>query len=166
MSDRRKRSLKGNTGSLSRARPARASCIRTWGSKGWRSEESRVGKECRYRGDWSSDVCSSDLYVGSAKEIFERKCRQPLASAPGARFVYSDVGFEVLGELVRQVSSLPLEEFARQRVFVPLGMKDTEFRPGGHGRVPLSRIAPTERINGEIRRGAVHDPRAYALGGV
>ncbi len=106
------------------------------------------------------------LYVGSAKEIFERKYRQPLASAPGARFVYSDVGFEVLGELVRQVSSLPLEEFARQRVFVPLGMKDTEFRPGGHGRVPLSRIAPTERINGEIRRGAVHDPRAYALGGV
>lgn len=106
------------------------------------------------------------LYVGSAKEIFERKYRQPLASAPGARFVYSDVGFEVLGELVRRVSSLPLEEFARQRVFVPLGMKDTEFRPGGHGRVPLSRIAPTEKINGVVRRGAVHDPRAYALGGV
>jgi uncharacterized protein YbbC (DUF1343 family)/CubicO group peptidase (beta-lactamase class C family) len=106
------------------------------------------------------------LYVGSAKEIFERKYRQPLASAPGARFVYSDVGFEVLGELVSRVSSLPLEEFARQRVFVPLGMKDTEFRPGGHGRVPLSRIAPTERINGVVRRGAVHDPRAYALGGV
>jgi uncharacterized protein YbbC (DUF1343 family) len=80
--------------------------------------------------------------------------------------VYSDVGYEVLGELVRRVSSLPLEEFARQRVFVPLGMKDTEFRPGGVGRVPLSRIAPTEKINGIVRRGEVHDPRAYALGGV
>src|ERR1035437_989987 len=29
---------------------------------GWRSEERRVGKECRYWRDWSSDVCSSDLY--------------------------------------------------------------------------------------------------------
>src|SRR5476649_170507 len=27
----------------------------------WRSEERRVGKECRSRCDWSSDVCSSDL---------------------------------------------------------------------------------------------------------
>jgi uncharacterized protein YbbC (DUF1343 family)/CubicO group peptidase (beta-lactamase class C family) len=106
------------------------------------------------------------LYFGTAQEIFERKYRQPLVAAPGSRFLYSDVGFEVLGEIVRRVSSLPLEEFARQRVFVPLGMNETEFRPGGIGRLPLSRIAPTERINGQIRRGEVHDPRAYALGGV
>ena len=106
------------------------------------------------------------LYFGTAQEIFERKYRQPLVAAPGSRFLYSDVGFEVLGEAVRRVSSLPLEEFARQRVFAPLGMNETEFRPGGIGRLPLSRIAPTERINGQIRRGEVHDPRAYALGGV
>jgi uncharacterized protein YbbC (DUF1343 family)/CubicO group peptidase (beta-lactamase class C family) len=106
------------------------------------------------------------LYVGSAQEIFERKYRQPLAAAPGSRFLYSDVGFEVLGEVVRRVSSLPLEEFARQRVFSPLGMTETEFRPGGNGRLPLARIAPTEKINGIVRRGEVHDPRAFALGGV
>jgi uncharacterized protein YbbC (DUF1343 family)/CubicO group peptidase (beta-lactamase class C family) len=106
------------------------------------------------------------LYIGTAQEIFERKYKQPLAAAPGSRFLYSDAGFEVLGELVRRVSSLPLEEFARQRIFVPLGMSDTEFRPAGIGRLPLSRIAPTEKINGQIRRGQVHDPRAYALGGV
>jgi uncharacterized protein YbbC (DUF1343 family)/CubicO group peptidase (beta-lactamase class C family) len=106
------------------------------------------------------------LYIGTAQEIFERKYKQPLAAAPGSRFLYSDAGFEVLGELVRRVSSLPLEEFARQRIFVPLGMSDTEFRPAGIGRLPLSRIAPTEKINGQIRRGQVHDPRAYVLGGV
>jgi uncharacterized protein YbbC (DUF1343 family)/CubicO group peptidase (beta-lactamase class C family) len=106
------------------------------------------------------------LYTGTPKEIFERKYGQPLVAAPGSRFLYSDVGFEVLGELVRRVSSLPLEEFARQRVFVPLGMNESEFRPRGIGRVPLSRIAPTEKINGQIRRGEVHDPRAYALGGI
>lgn len=120
------------------------------------------------------------LYTGSREEIFERKYRQPLVAAPGSRFLYSDVGYEVLGELVRRVSSLPLEEFARQRVFLPLGMKETGFIPlspsssssslSQKSSLPLSsllpRIAPTERINGEIRRGAVHDPRAYALGGV
>jgi uncharacterized protein YbbC (DUF1343 family)/CubicO group peptidase (beta-lactamase class C family) len=115
------------------------------------------------------------LYSGSREEIFERKYRQPLVAAPGSRFLYSDVGFEVLGELVRRVSSLPLDEYAAKHVFQPLGMKETGFRPLSPSSsspskkslsLPLSRIAPTERINGEIRRGAVHDPRAYALGGV
>src|ERR1044072_5720246 len=40
-------------------RPSKSICgRRVWQS---RSEERRVGKECRYQCDWSSDVCSSDL---------------------------------------------------------------------------------------------------------
>ena len=111
------------------------------------------------------------LYTGTPKEIFERKYRQPLANPPGARFVYSDVGYEVLGELVRKVSGLPLDEYAARRVFEPLGMKETGFLPLSLPSkkslsLPLARIAPTEKINGVVRRGEVHDPRAYALGGV
>jgi uncharacterized protein YbbC (DUF1343 family) len=49
-------------------------------------------------------------------------------------------------------------------------MADTEFRPQqdgvGRGRVPVERIAPTEPRNGAMIRGTVHDPRAFALGGV
>ena len=45
------------------------------------------------------------LYVGSPQEILERKNRQPLVSAPGSRFLYSDAGFEALGQLVQRVSS-------------------------------------------------------------
>jgi uncharacterized protein YbbC (DUF1343 family)/CubicO group peptidase (beta-lactamase class C family) len=106
------------------------------------------------------------LYVGTPREIFERKHRQPLANAPGSRFVYSDAGYEVLGEIVRTVSGRPLDEFAAMRVFAPLGMSESEFRPGGKGTLPVSRIAPTEKIGGAFRRGEVHDPRAFALGGV
>ena len=111
------------------------------------------------------------LYTGTKKEIFERKYREPLANPPGARFVYSDAGYEVLGEVVERVSSLPLDEFAAKRIFEPLGMRETGFIPlGNHSKkspsLPLSRIAPTERINGTVRRGEVHDPRAFALGGV
>ena len=50
-------------------------------------------------------------------------------------------------------------------------MNETGFLPlsspsGKSLSLPLSRIAPTEKINGIVRRGEVHDPRACALGGV
>ncbi|MGH9367006.1 MAG: serine hydrolase [Thermoanaerobaculia bacterium] len=116
-----------------------------------------------------------ELYTGSPEEIFARKYRQPLQSAPGMAFAYSDVGYEVLAKLIRRVSGEPLDRFAAQRLFRPLGMKDTTFLPlsprereGVRGELepPVSRIAPTEQRDGQWMRGQVHDPRAYALGGV
>jgi uncharacterized protein YbbC (DUF1343 family)/CubicO group peptidase (beta-lactamase class C family) len=120
-----------------------------------------------------------ELYTGSRVEIFERKYRQPLEAAPGSRFRYSDVGYEVLGELVERVSGEPLDRFTQENVFRPLGMKDSHFRPVAASRFlgermgltdlsrpPISRIAPTERREDRWMRGEVHDPRAYAVGGV
>ncbi len=48
---------------------------------------------------------------------------------PGYVFRYSDINFELLGEIVRRVSGKPLDEFARREIFEPLEMKDTGFRP-------------------------------------
>ncbi len=120
-----------------------------------------------------------ELYTGSPEEIFARKYQEPLEARPGVRFRYSDVGYEVLGELVRKVSGMPLDEFTEKNVFLPLGMRDTHFRPlgdarffgerldlTGPGRPPLARIAPTERRGDRWLRGEVHDPRAHAAGGV
>jgi uncharacterized protein YbbC (DUF1343 family)/CubicO group peptidase (beta-lactamase class C family) len=109
-----------------------------------------------------------ELYRGTPEEIFARKFRQPLATRPGEKFLYSDVSYEVLGELVRRVSGMRLDHFAAEHIFRPLGMRDSHFRPIGEGPYPvaLKRIAPTERIEGRILRGVVHDPRARALGGV
>lgn len=82
---------------------------------------------------------------------------------PGSKFVYSDVGYLVLGELVRRVSGKDLHEFSHESIFRPLGMTETGFLP----EEPLRRrAAVTERRNGEWMRGEVHDPRAYRLGGV
>ncbi len=88
---------------------------------------------------------------------------------PGEAFLYSDVGFLILGRLVEKVSGQPLDEFARGALFDPLGMVDTGFRPVGgppDEPTPVSRIAPTEREGGRMLRGVVHDPRSRALGGV
>jgi uncharacterized protein YbbC (DUF1343 family) len=90
-------------------------------------------------------------------------CRERLRSEPAASFVYSDINFVLLGEMVRLVSGQPLEVFIVEQVYRPLGMFDTGFRPGPEIR---SRVAPTERVNGEILRGAVHDPTARYMGGV
>jgi uncharacterized protein YbbC (DUF1343 family)/CubicO group peptidase (beta-lactamase class C family) len=105
----------------------------------------------------------------------------PLAEA-GTRFIYSDVNYIVLGELVRRLSGKRLDEFAEENIFRPLGMKDTGFLPlERFGDRSRSRIAPTEKRGGNSpvestgekteglehwMRGEVHDPRAYLLGGV
>jgi serine-type D-Ala-D-Ala carboxypeptidase len=89
----------------------------------------------------------------------------PLAFRPGQYMEYSDLGADVLGFVVERVSGQALDRFLDQRVFKPLGMSETGFRPS-----PLLRaqIAPTE-LNpprGYPLRGEVHDENAYALGGV
>ncbi len=102
-------------------------------------------------------------YTGGHDTAWEKIVTSTPPSRPGERFVYSDVGFIVLGELVERVSGKDLNTFARENVFTPLDMRETGFLPDPALR---PRIAPTEIRNGQRIRGEVHDPRAYGLGGV
>jgi uncharacterized protein YbbC (DUF1343 family) len=81
--------------------------------------------------------------------------------APGTRFVYSDINFFLLGDIVKRVSGVPLDRFSHERIFAPLGMTDTGFTPAESVR---ARIAPTGDITSS--RGVVHDPTARRMGGV
>lgn len=89
---------------------------------------------------------------------------KPVAAA-GTRFIYSDINFILLGEIVRRLSGKPLPEYAAEHVFRPLGMKDTMFQPPARLR---PRIAPTETIPGQKSplRGVVHDPTTRYMGGI
>jgi len=69
----------------------------------------------------------------------------------------------VLGDIVQRVSGQPLEEFARERIFGPLGMADTGFRPG---REQIKRIVPSGEREDKVLRGEVHDPTCFRMGGV
>ncbi|MFC4518992.1 exo-beta-N-acetylmuramidase NamZ domain-containing protein [Cupriavidus pinatubonensis] len=82
---------------------------------------------------------------------------------PGTRVIYSDINYVVLGEIVERASGMPLDAWCAARLFEPLGMTDTGFRPGP-GLTP--RIAPTTFQAGHRLRGQVHDPIAAAMGGV
>ncbi|MCC9644556.1 beta-lactamase family protein [Rhodopirellula sp. JC740] len=102
-------------------------------------------------------------YQGSHETSISNLMNQRLRSPPGTKFRYSDVGFLILGELVHRVSGQPLDEFSQQRIFTPLGMHQTGYRGIGDDDPDC---ATTQQRDGHWMRGEVHDPRAFALGGV
>ena len=123
------------------------------------------------------DLDLADDWTGSEKAIELASAETPTAP-PGRRFVYSDIDFLLLGEVVSRVAKMPLDAFVRARVFKPLGMADTMFTPPA---ALAARIAPTEwctpsamQVCGlastgaakTMLRGVVHDPTARRMGGV
>ncbi|HYP00765.1 MAG TPA: exo-beta-N-acetylmuramidase NamZ domain-containing protein, partial [Pyrinomonadaceae bacterium] len=115
------------------------------------------------------------------EEALKRLAAERPRSPAGTRFVYSDIGFIALGEVVRRVSGEPLDVFARKNIYEPLRMRDNGFNP----RAALqARIAPTEKRRAQAAylggkpetvaaaegerwlRGEVHDPTAFRMAGV
>ena len=89
-----------------------------------------------------------------------------LLSPPGTEYLYSDLSAIVLMQVVERVTGDPLDRFLAERVFGPLGMPATRFRPPAAWR---NQIAPTERdtvFRHRTLRGEVHDESAARLGGV
>src|SRR5262245_12403532 len=115
-------------------------------------------------------------YVGKSVDPMQQIYDLRPSYEPGTRFVYSDVGFIVAAEIVRRVSSEPVNVFAHKNIFRPLRMTDTFYvaptsaegmLDSGFGdKLSWRRTAPTESREGRWMRGEVHDPRAYEMGGV
>jgi uncharacterized protein YbbC (DUF1343 family) len=118
------------------------------------------------------DVDLGEAWTGSDTAIALAVEEVPTSPA-GRRFVYSDINFFLLGDIVRRVSGEPLDKFAKQEIFDQLGMRETMFLPPAGLR---PRIAPTESClpfawpchgaETQMLRGVVHDPTARRMGGV
>jgi CubicO group peptidase (beta-lactamase class C family) len=106
-----------------------------------------------YKEAWSAEEALAQVYATGPDTL------------PGARYVYSDLGFILLGEVVREVSGLPLDSYLLSRVFLPAGMRETRFHPPQLWR---SRTAATEIDPWRQRhlRAEVHDENAWQLGAV
>ena len=102
-------------------------------------------------------------YANGADEAITKICALKPNAAPGESFTYSDVGFIVLGQVVQAVSGKNVHEFSHEHIFAPLGMTETGYLPGDALK---SRAAVTEQRDGHWMQGEVHDPRAFALGGI
>ena len=121
---------------------------------------------------WSGDAAAHAL-----------ACAQTVTHAPGSFFRYSDINYILLGQLVRKVAGQPLDVFVQERIFGPLGMRDTGYLP--LRRMAPGAIAPTRKtaaadsgnsgnsgaLHGDVAAGAllqgvVHDPTVRRIGGV
>ena len=107
-------------------------------------------------------LSSKPSWSGLAKAIDLAK-EERLTAQPGTKFRYSDINFILLGEIVQLASGQMLDEFTSKHIYQRLGMRDTGFLPPFEKR---SRIAPTERVDGQILHGVVHDPTARRMNGV
>lgn len=114
-----------------------------------------------HRGGLIADNPMSD-YTDDPEESLRKVLDLKLKYEPGTDFIYTDMGYVVLGEVVRAVSGKRLNEFAAEEIFKPLGMKDTTYLPSSSW---LPRIGPTQQTKDGMLRGTVHDPRAQKLGG-
>ncbi len=102
-------------------------------------------------------------YAGEPARSIANLLRLRPRDRPGTRFRYSDVGFMLLAELVRAKTHQPIDIFAAETCFAPLGMTDTGYLPPPELR---RRAAATGTRESRWMVGEVHDPRAYRLGGV
>lgn len=113
--------------------------------------------------------------------ILDECYAEPVIAEPGVETIYSDIGYIMLGEIIEQGGGAPLDTLFKDRIATPLGLKDTFFmrtigtsiandqlRHGDPNSSNKRRFAPTEDCPWRERvvRGEVHDPNAYALGGV
>jgi uncharacterized protein YbbC (DUF1343 family)/CubicO group peptidase (beta-lactamase class C family) len=147
--------------------------------KGEGREQITIEHLLTHRSGYAPDFDLKERWTGY-DEAIKRLIKQPLQNPPGLRFVYSDIGYIALGEVVRRISGTTLDNFALQNIFRPLGMRDTGFRPL---RGLVRRIAPTEKRRGQLTylgdsaenigaegehwlRGEVHDPTSYRMNGV
>jgi len=122
------------------------------------------------------DLDLSDVFEGRDTAI--RYAIEEVPQAPAGRtFIYSDINFFLLADIVSRTSGVPFEQYVRERIFAPLGMNETGFLPAA---ALARRIAPTEPCETlawpcgsdtgapppGMLRGVVHDPTARRMHGV
>lgn len=117
-------------------------------------------------------VCNADRIVPNHTTknlIYEMVHKEKLVYPLGEDSQYSDLGFILLEEIIEKASGKSLENFCNDRIFNPLGMKNTFYiKLADKRNIEKERFAATEKClwRKRVLRGEVHDANAYAMGGV
>jgi CubicO group peptidase (beta-lactamase class C family) len=78
------------------------------------------------------------------KDAVRSFAAEPLNYQPGTDYAYSNEGLNTAARIIEVVSGIPYEQFMQERLFTPLGMKDTTFWPTEE---QLHRLAKTYKVD-------------------
>lgn len=104
--------------------------------------------------------------------------KEPVLTKPGSQCIYSDIGYILLGKMIEEAGYASLDALFQTRIARPLDLKETFFvhnvgliskgEMGATHQAHQKRFAPTEDCpwRKHVVQGEVHDPNAYAMGGV
>ncbi len=131
------------------------------------------GMQTNPSGEWKDLYQKMNRTLAEAVPVF---AKYPLVFEPGSKWQYSNMGIATLGRIVEVVSGQPFEKFIEQRIFIPLGMKDSFIFPPPEkvGRIAIvyrSAGGKLERAGADIlggpswefRKGAVYSGPEFAL---
>jgi CubicO group peptidase (beta-lactamase class C family) len=113
---------------------------------------------------------NSWIFPGTADEFMKRLGDIPLAFQPGERWMYH-MSAEILGVLISRIAGKPLGAFLQERIFEPLGMKDSGFYVPEDKLDRLATCYLTDFVTGEVaildeaRAGLVARPPLFEAGG-
>lgn len=99
-------------------------------------------------------------FCASADDMLRAVLAEPLEALPGTRVAYSDLGFLLLGELIRARTGQTLPEACAELVHRPLGMTGTGYPP-----LPDRPVAATTEPGAVPAPGQPHDRNARLYGG-
>lgn len=136
--------------------------------KGNKAEDARLWHLLTHTSGLPSytDAALASAKLGSpcSMEALVRYIAQlPRIAPPGTKFEYSCLGFITLAYIVERTSGQHFEEFTKERIFKPLGMEHTFFKPE---KKYLPQCVATQVIDGNPLIGLVHDPLARLQGGI
>ncbi len=110
---------------------------------------------------------AKELYIHKnySDSVFNKIIKEPLSDQKNYR--YSDLGFYLLAEIVKELSGMPLDEYVKKNFYKPMGLHTMTFNP--LGKIDSTRIIPSEKdtlFRNQVLHGHVNDPGAAILGGV
>ena len=105
-------------------------------------------------------------FASSREDLIRAAMTTALRAQPGARAEYSDIGFILLGEILRIKADEPLDVLAHRDLFVPLEMASASFNPAYALKTLIPPTENDQKFRKRIIQGEVNDENAYVMGGV